>query len=92
MTTELYTILRGKAYRGLALVGLDHTHARTAGFTDGWAMLMHPDNWPKMSSFLALLLRDMPDTGHRQVLLDGLAQQYTEYHGWIPYAIATFRN
>ena len=92
MTTELYLILKGKTYRALSIVGCDHTVAQSKGWRDGWTMLMDPSNWPSMSTFLALLLRDMPDTSQRQVLLDGLAAQYTAYDGWLDYATATFRG
>lgn len=81
---SLYDKLKGQAYSALATCGMDHKLAQSKDFKDGWQMLIHAHDSHHMPLFLNLINETLSEK-QRQVLLDGLADEYTEHSNWLDY-------
>lgn len=83
---DLYKIMKGRAY-GIAQVatGCTNEDAVRRGFTDVYALIMSDSDHARQPAFLALLPRAIPSEGHRRVLLDGMAGEYTNLSDWMAY-------
>jgi hypothetical protein len=82
MNHPTYVACKGLAYQVLATIAsCDHPKAQSKGYADGWAMLLdhHDDN--EMALFCTSLDKTL-STAQCQVLLDGLAKEYTEFTTW----------
>lgn len=88
MTSNAYNACKALAYPLLATTcGCDHQKAKAQGYSDGWHMLLdkHDDN--EMALF-CMSLPQVMSQAQSTLLLDGLAQQYTEFATWDKFADA----
>jgi hypothetical protein len=77
--TDLYPIMKGKAYRLAQTVIAPHEQDE-----DLLATIMLDSDHPRQATFMMLLLQHIPSEAHRQILLDGLAREYAGL-GWMAY-------
>jgi hypothetical protein len=85
MADRLYDIMKGKAYSLAATVsGKTNPDAQTAGFKDVFDYIMSDSDHPRQAAFL-LSLSDVLPEGHRLILLDGMAKEYTNLDSWMAY-------
>jgi HEAT repeat protein len=81
----LYYVVKARAY-GLAQIvaGRSNADAAREGFRDVFDLLMSDSDHPRQQQFLLQLPNHFTEE-HRQVLLDGLAQEYASLDGWSAY-------
>jgi hypothetical protein len=88
MPHSVYTSLKGVAYATLATIAsCDHNKAKAAGYTDGWQMLLDKHDGAEMVAFCGALPRVLSEE-QCKVLLDGLAEEYTQFKRWPEFADA----
>lgn len=82
----LYEIMKGRAY-GVAEIATGCTNAEAIqrGYSDVYGLLMSDSDDPRQAAFLTLLPSTIESEGHRRILLDGLARQFTDLPGWLAY-------
>jgi hypothetical protein len=78
----LYEATKGLAYATLATIAsCENSKAKVRGYRDGWEMLMDLHDKSEMALFCTHLPRALSET-QSKILLDGLAQQYTQFNTW----------
>jgi hypothetical protein len=84
----LYPAMKGLAYPVLSTVAsCDHLKATAKGYKDGWQMLLDMHDQNEMAMFCISLPKTM-SLEQSTILLDGLAQEYTEFSNWPDFADA----
>jgi hypothetical protein len=92
MSSPLYLSLKGQAYPILAAIAsCDHPKATSQGYRDGWQLLIDRHDGPEMASF-CLSLPTTLTPAQAKVLLDGLAQEYTQFSTWLEFVDAGVKN
>ena len=87
-TSPTYHACKGLAYPTLATIAsCDHIKAKARGYSDGWKMLLDKHDGNEMALFCINLPNALSEA-QRQVLLDGLAREYTEFSSWLEFADA----
>lgn len=83
---DLYEMLKGRAY-GLAqtATGCSNQEAKTRGFRSVYDMLMSDSEHMRQQTFLATLENVIPSEGHRRILLNGMAKEFTDLPDWPAY-------
>ena len=84
----LYQSMKGLAYQTLAVIAsCDHPKAKSKGYADGWKMLIDLHDENEMALFCLNLPKALSEP-QSQILLDGLAQEYTQFATWPEFADA----
>lgn len=78
--SDLYHIMKGKAYR-LAATIMAPKHQGE----DLLRTIMSDSDHNRQPLFLSMLPQIIPAEAHRQILLDGLAREYAGVDGWMAY-------
>lgn len=78
--SDLYTIMKGKAYRLAQTIIAPKFQGE-----DLLKTIMSDSNHACMPTFLAMLPSTIPAEAHRQILLDGLAREYAGVENWMAY-------
>jgi len=82
MKNSLCDILKGKVYPVLAtLASCDHQLAKSKGYKNGWEMLIDKHDSNEMAMFCSGLHTVMT-RDESTILLDCLAQEFTEFLNW----------
>jgi hypothetical protein len=79
MNDDMYTITRKKAYSFAAVVTGEIDPDKV------WAKIMKDSDSNEQAMFLMGLTEHLPSEKHRQILLDGLAKEFTSCKGWMEY-------
>jgi hypothetical protein len=88
MSTSIYEVCKALAYPVLAtLCACDHQKAKSLGYKDGWQMLLDKHDDDEMAVFCTSLPTVM-SPAQSQLLLNALAQEYTEFTKWEDFAAA----
>lgn len=83
--TELYYSLKHESYHlAETVLGKTLPMAIQEGHKDLWDIIMKNSDSAEQSSFIQLLENHLSEK-QRQILLDGLAQEYQDCDGWLAY-------
>lgn len=78
--TDLYPIMRGKAYRLAETIIAPKYQGE-----DLLKTIMLDSDHPRQALFLTMLPQVIPAEAHRQILLDGMASEYAGLNDWMAY-------
>jgi hypothetical protein len=78
--SDLYPIMKGKAYRLAETIIAPKHHGE-----DLLRTIMSDSDESRQPLFLAMLPQVIPAKAHRQILLDGLAREYAGADNWMAY-------
>jgi hypothetical protein len=78
--SDLYAIVRGKAYRLAQTIIAPKYEGE-----DLLKTIMSDSDDSRLASFMILLPQHIPAEAHCQILLDGMAKEYAGVEGWMAY-------